>query len=137
MTVFVMFVLELMTIRYAHFGEGSDRDQQLSRNGNTADSLEAGPESKGSNLPGDDHLGHVRDHKDNEDVPSDWQEGDVNIIPETFSAQLTSVFILEFGVIFHSIFVGLTLAVQGDGFNILYVVSYSERSYARDRFIVN
>ena len=42
--------------------------------------------------------------------------------PETYSVQLTSIFILEFGVIFHSIFVGLTLAVQGEGFHILYVV---------------
>lgn len=40
-----------------------------------------------------------------------------------FSAQLTSMFILEFGVIFHSIFIGLTLAVTGNNeFNILYTV---------------
>lgn len=35
---------------------------------------------------------------------------------------MTAIFILEFGVIFHSIFIGLTLAVAGEEFNILYVV---------------
>ena len=35
---------------------------------------------------------------------------------------MTSIFILEFGVIFHSIFIGLTLAVAGDEFVVLYIV---------------
>jgi solute carrier family 39 (zinc transporter), member 1/2/3 len=35
---------------------------------------------------------------------------------------MTALFILEFGVIFHSIFIGLTLAVAGSNFNILYIV---------------
>lgn len=35
---------------------------------------------------------------------------------------MTAIFILEFGVIFHSIFIGLTLAVAGDEFTILYIV---------------
>lgn len=39
-----------------------------------------------------------------------------------YAAQLTSIFILEFGIIFHSIFIGLTLAVSGKEFSTLYVV---------------
>lgn len=35
---------------------------------------------------------------------------------------MTAIFILEFGVIFHSIFIGLTLAVTGTNFWILYIV---------------
>jgi zinc transporter 1/2/3 len=35
---------------------------------------------------------------------------------------MTALFILEFGVIFHSIFIGLTLAVAGEEFTILYIV---------------
>lgn len=35
---------------------------------------------------------------------------------------MTAIFILEFGVVFHSIFVGLTLAVAGQEFKTLYVV---------------
>lgn len=39
-----------------------------------------------------------------------------------YAAQLTSIFILEFGIIFHSIFIGLTLAVSGEEFTTLYIV---------------
>ncbi|KAK4152654.1 Zinc/iron permease [Chaetomidium leptoderma] len=57
---------------------------------------------------GEDHLGHQRDHI----------EGDEHA---NYAAQITAIFILEFGVIFHSIFIGLTLAVT-DNFIILFVV---------------
>lgn len=56
---------------------------------------------------GEDHLGHQREHMIDDDH---------------FAAQMTAIFILEFGVIFHSIFIGLTLAVTGDEFNVLYIV---------------
>ncbi|KAK3692012.1 Zinc/iron permease [Podospora appendiculata] len=57
---------------------------------------------------GEDHLGHQRDHT----------EGDEHA---NYAAQMTALFILEFGVIFHSIFIGLTLAVT-DNFIILFIV---------------
>ncbi|KAI1160878.1 ZIP zinc/iron transport family [Nemania serpens] len=56
---------------------------------------------------GQDHLGHHREHEDDN---------------ASLAAQMTAIFILEFGVVFHSIFIGLTLAVAGDEFNVLYVV---------------
>lgn len=56
---------------------------------------------------GEDHLGHQRDHMTDH---------------EHFAAQMTGIFILEFGVIFHSIFIGLTLAVAGANFVVLYIV---------------
>ncbi|MCB7039489.1 ZIP family metal transporter, partial [Eggerthella sinensis] len=33
-----------------------------------------------------------------------------------------AVFILEFGIIFHSVFVGLSLSVAGEEFEILFIV---------------
>lgn len=57
---------------------------------------------------GEDHLGHQRDHEPVDD--------------DHFAAQMTAIFILEFGVLFHSVFIGLTLAVAGDDFTILYIV---------------
>jgi zinc transporter 1/2/3 len=57
---------------------------------------------------GEDHLGHQRDHVE----PNEHAQ---------YAAQITAIFILEFGVIFHSIFIGLTLAVTDD-FIILFVV---------------
>jgi zinc transporter 1/2/3 len=44
------------------------------------------------------------------------------IEPDVFPEQMTGLFILEFGVVFHSIFIGLTLAVSGPEFIVLYIV---------------
>ncbi|OCL10137.1 ZIP zinc/iron transport family [Glonium stellatum] len=132
MTIMVMFFLELMTMRYGNFGghdhEGHSHGPMITENSNNDEldvegrkqygTVERSPSTR--HAPGDDHLGHVRDHTDNEDVSSHWTE--TGIIPETYSAQLTAIFILEFGVIFHSIFIGLTLAVSGAEFKTLYVV---------------
>lgn len=138
-TIFVMFFLELMTMRYAKFGEDDDHshshaghshntavpsansdDISLGDRKRTPEDSEALPTGNNPHLRGEDHLGHQRDHIANSEVASDWQvRGQV---PETYSAQLTAVFILEFGVIFHSIFIGLTLAVAGDEFITLYIV---------------
>jgi solute carrier family 39 (zinc transporter), member 1/2/3 len=142
--VFVLFFVELMTVRYATFSHDHSHEEERHRH-----SLEARPQSRRlstaiSPIPntvepqevedtlkqqdhaeasanddaasthqrGDDHLGHGRDHDTTADVESN----------EAYSAQITAIFILEFGVIFHSIFIGLTLAVAGDEFIPLYVV---------------
>lgn len=89
---------------------------------------------------GEDHLSHQREHcevrapEDANGAPeihnekiSDLEDGHdhdfVHGSYDDYAAQMTAIFILEFGVIFHSIFIGLTLAVTApDEFNILYVV---------------
>jgi zinc transporter 1/2/3 len=136
MTLFLMFFLELMTMRYAKFGDDHTHDSSHTNDAipstivDTA-SLEEqkmqNPEAgvgHNPNMRGEDHLGHSREHtaadageyKDKADL------GARQIVPEGYSAQLTAIFILEFGVIFHSIFIGLTLAVAGDEFTTLYIV---------------
>jgi zinc transporter 1/2/3 len=129
MTAFVMFFLELMTMRYAKFGghdHGDDHSHGHSHSHGDEHSLESKrvtPEETpppASHVRGEDHLGHQRDHVDNSALGENWESR--GIVPETYAAQLTAVFILEFGVIFHSIFVGLTLAVAGSEFITLYIV---------------
>ncbi|TVY75719.1 Zinc-regulated transporter [Lachnellula suecica] len=73
----------------------------------TRNSIPGRPDDLSYPPGGEDHLGHQRDHMIDDDH---------------FAAQMTAIFILEFGVIFHSIFIGLTLAVTGDEFNVLYIV---------------
>lgn len=129
-TVMVMFFLELMTMRYGNFGD-HDHDPTVTDHHNDSNHDELDVENRKQygtverapsthHTPGDDHLGHAREHIDNADVDPHWTER--GILPETYSAQLTAIFILEFGVIFHSIFIGLTLAVSGAEFKTLYVV---------------
>lgn len=166
MTIFVLFFVELMVMRYAKFGHGHDHDDEHEHDSHShgkfesEDSLGIKPEASnskhdhkhghkhdredklaaqpdyemqsppsaaGPHAPGENHLGHAGKHVDNEDVDSDWAEHQGHkhsvMSPESYSAQLTAIFILEFGVIFHSIFVGLTLAVSSRSeFPTLYVV---------------
>ncbi|KAF3939354.1 hypothetical protein ABW19_dt0206335 [Dactylella cylindrospora] len=52
----------------------------------------------------------------------DEERGLVLTAAEDYASQLISVFIFEFGVIFHSVIIGLTLAVTGENFTTLYIV---------------
>ena len=72
------------------------------------------PSNRG-HTPGEDHLSHSRDHVE-------YDLDDKSQLAEDYVAQMTAIFILEFGVVFHSIFVGLTLAVAGEEFTTLYAV---------------
>ncbi|KAI4617265.1 hypothetical protein J4E80_005464 [Alternaria sp. BMP 0032] len=128
MTLFLMFFLELMTMRYAKFGSDHDHSHSHEPTGispaahadDKAHDLEGstGGSSGNHNIRGDDHLGHQRDHE--AELKSDMAPRP--LVPDGYASQLTAVFILEFGVIFHSIFIGLTLAVAGEEFITLYIV---------------
>lgn len=140
MMVFVLFFVELMAMRFSTFSNDSPRDR------NASQSVAMRDRRASEHVPGEDHLGHTRDHIDNtsstgspprkagNDALEDLFKGQTSIARdddehggglsefEDYSAQVTAVLILEFGVIFHSVFIGLTLAVSGDEFNTLYVV---------------
>jgi zinc transporter 1/2/3 len=106
-------------------------------------------ERRASHVPGDDHLSHIRTHPNDDhskppstslqlpnsntftnklpaQTTSHAHPNTTNTIrtfdPESYAAKLTGIAILEFGVIFHSVFIGLTLAVAGAEFPTLYVV---------------
>ena len=141
MTIFAIFFTELMAMRYATFGHAhSHGDDEESAN-KRSDSPRR-PRNPSTHTPGEDHLSHSRNHVDNDEqqhstksdsVPPTISEEAVTEVHlhdnktaphevEDYAAQMTAIFILEFGVIFHSIFVGLTLAVAGSEFDTLYVV---------------
>jgi zinc transporter 1/2/3 len=69
----------------------------------------------GPHVPGHDHSAPHSHPNDNHSSARTFD-------PESYAAQLTAIAILEFGVIFHSVFIGLTLAVAGEEFPTLYVV---------------
>lgn len=132
MTIFTMFFIELLASRFewnidAGHGHSHDPsndilvssskkhpDEENVSATDTTNTAVRSPNGADSGFTheisyppgGEDHLGHRREHVD----------------PDSFAAQMTALFILEFGVIFHSIFIGLTLAVAGDEFTVLYIV---------------
>lgn len=108
-------------MRYATFGPNPDEVQSEEHGsshgiGNASVPMRKGSLSRTEHTPGDDHLGHTREHDDSGAFIATYRE------IEDYAAQMTAIFILEFGVVFHSIFIGLTLAVAGEEFNTLYVV---------------
>ena len=157
MTIFVLFFVELMVMRYGNFGgehehehehahaeptqksPGQDsedillsdepRVDRVSKASLTTERDALDPVSavrsrshtrSATHAPGEDHLGHARQHTDIEDVGTDDVNNPFDI--EDYKAQMTAIFILEFGIIFHSVFIGLTLAVAGAEFNTLFIV---------------
>ena len=123
MTIAVLFFVELMVMRYARFGQGHAHEHVHTDESNEDHPEPIEPATEEPNLsmdskahiPGEDHLGHSREHHDPESAKKSSEL-------EDYVAQLTSIFILEFGIIFHSVFIGLTLAVSGEEFVTLYIV---------------
>lgn len=78
-------------------------------------------------IPGNNHYAHDDDHRDVSEL--ELGNGDTSTSPlptqqekEQYLNQIFSVTILEFGIIFHSVFVGLSLSVSGEEFETLFIV---------------
>ena len=140
MTIFALFFVELMVMRYGIF-EGHEHNhndhhkhvgREIAGNSSSApggkstseipDSLLEMRNRSISHAPGEDHLGHAREHTDNETADNPFSL-------EDYKAQMTAIFILEFGIIFHSVFIGLTLAVAGQEFTTLFIVLIIHKTF--------
>jgi len=121
-TIMVLFFVELMVMRYSdpdapveHFDSGSQaaRMKDIELDQEASQGLDGRRMS--AHAPGVDHFGHRERHNSIEEANNPFSF-------EDYRAQLTAIFILEFGIIFHSVFIGLTLAVSGDEFVTLFIV---------------
>ncbi|KAH0543119.1 hypothetical protein FGG08_002545 [Glutinoglossum americanum] len=117
MTIFVLFLVELLCLRYANFSSMTN-ELNLEYNDKSAQVLE-NKQSDGSGT-GDQNSSRAHTHS-NVDIEAASNDS-VDPLADNYSAQLTAILILEFGIIFHSIFIGLTLAVSGKEFTTLYIV---------------
>jgi zinc transporter 1/2/3 len=148
MTIMVMFFVELMVARFEHDDEGSHSHGSGSDSGsdiNEVLAIKRSPKQPQANnvqaeacphdienhgalrgpdpttIPGrpddisyppggEDHLAHRHEHHEEDSHNS-------------LTSQLTAIFILEFGVVFHSVFIGLTLGTtNSDELKVLLVV---------------
>jgi zinc transporter 1/2/3 len=115
MTILVMFSVELMVMRYARFGQNDQPDVENHRHSHFDDE-DAPTDERNRVLPINDNSDRPRRHQDTE------MSEKTALAMEEYMAQLTSIFVLEFGIVFHSVFIGLTLAVSGEEFTTLYIV---------------
>lgn len=133
-TLFILFFFEMMAFRvidkkvaggaghsHSHFGEESTfvkKDAEESGEDADAESPADAVAEAEKNQPYPSHYSHAAVHQDPEAIGTPLQDPN----KELYYGQLLNVFVLEFGVVFHSVFVGLTLAVSGDEFKTLYPV---------------
>ncbi|KAF5000197.1 hypothetical protein FGRMN_2011 [Fusarium graminum] len=121
MTVIVMFFVEMLAARlsnadmeHSHSIDGDhelDPAMDIVKKHHAHPDIENGDQHESGYAPGGDtHLAHGREHKE-----GDAQGG--------LAGQLLAIFILEFGVVFHSIFIGLTLGtIASDELTVLLIV---------------
>jgi zinc transporter 1/2/3 len=140
MTIFVLFFVEIMAMRFATFGHDHDHEHvgtesqdesvgsalpKEAYQDEPATSKEGEPRlsqnPRGSFAPGNDHLGHTREHHDIGQDAKDVAKPK-KFDADSYAARMTALMVLEFGIIFHSVFIGLTLAVAGEEFITLYIV---------------
>lgn len=121
MTIFVLFIVELFVMRYSNVQVDGDDEEHSGRvvDGSKGSDVELDPKNgerrMSAHQPGPDHFSHVHKHNSIEEAGNPQAH-------ERYKSQLTAIFILEFGIIFHSVFIGLTLAVAGEEFITLLIV---------------
>ncbi|KAM9919501.1 hypothetical protein OXX59_007898 [Metschnikowia pulcherrima] len=128
-TLFVLFLVEILAFRYvekklangnfthSHFGDESAYvKKDTSSENETETALVAADDESSEKYPA--HFSHANDHQDKEALATPVNDMD----KEQYFGQLVAMCVLEFGVLFHSVFVGLTLGVSSEEFKTLYIV---------------
>lgn len=130
MSLFLLFLTEIVSHHFVEKAVGNSSSHTHSHFGNVnkdkeIDSLDDEEDDSkkqmlrdNSMAIGKNHFSHDAEHQDPENVNTPLSDA----AKEKYLNQVLSVFILEFGVVFHSVFVGLSLAVAGDEFNTLFIV---------------
>lgn len=130
MSLFAIFFAELCSYTFLESKLSGGQDHSHSHFGNAEiytkeqdgdsekhdDAPETQPQMPMQNVGG--HYSHAKHHQDPEVIGTLVEDVD----KEKYSQQLLSLFILEFGILFHSVFIGLSLSVAGEEFKSLYIV---------------
>ncbi|KAK6505110.1 hypothetical protein TWF481_007032 [Arthrobotrys musiformis] len=156
MALSALFLVELLATSFATLAITGDGHHHHHGESSDSHSLPHIKPKRRVSLPGEDHLGHVRRHQSIE-AGQAGQAGEGSALEsgsdtdaiheaprssnkqfdeeraleasEDYASQLISVCIFEFGVIFHSVIIGLTLAVTGENFTTLYIVLVFHQSF--------
>ena len=117
-SVTVIFLLDLAAERYVQMKYGIDTDQDLQ----AAVTNEGNPTRDSSTDETKTAAAYKEKFLEDSDSDSSARE-------RSFRQQIAAFLILEFGVIFHSVIIGLNLGVVGEEFSTLYVVLVFHQSF--------
>ena len=113
-SVMFIFLLDFGAERYVETKYGLSADQDIQG------AITEVENDKEADIPRS--ASHVDVPHDRLDFHSELEEGATPAGRAAFRQQIAAFLILEFGVIFHSVIIGLNLGVAGDEFSTLYVV---------------
>lgn len=121
-SLFATFLVELASRRYL-MKRGITHDHGDSGFGPSSHHVHSHSDQRNQtqDTEGVTEFGEGKDGLDKE-VNSSVESDVDSMESRELAMQLGSIFILEFGIIFHSVFIGLALAVSGDEFVSLYIV---------------
>ena len=120
-SVMFIFLLDFGAERYVETKYGLSADQDIQ---GAITEVENGKEAEAPRSASHADISH-----DRLDFHTELEEGGTPAGRAAFRQQIAAFLILEFGVIFHSVIIGLNLGVAGDEFSTLYVVLVFHQSF--------
>ncbi|KAL6720014.1 hypothetical protein ACLMJK_001935 [Lecanora helva] len=124
-SVMFIFLLDFAAERYVEkkYGVSGESNVELAVTGENGD---ANGNARSGSLP----IRHVAEMY-NKGFEEEFEEDETSQAARehSFRQQIAAFLILEFGVIFHSVIIGLNLGVAGDEFSTLYVVLVFHQSF--------
>lgn len=125
-SVMLIFLLDFGAERYVETKYGYSADEDIQGAITTAESPSANDHGHEHYIP---RNGSVSAALPSKTSSSDLEYGSTKSGQAAFRQQIAAFLILEFGVIFHSVIIGLNLGVAGDEFSTLYVVLVFHQSF--------
>ncbi|KAJ5218130.1 uncharacterized protein N7498_000229 [Penicillium cinerascens] len=120
-SLMIIFLMDFGAERYVEKKYGICRDDPEAI-------MASGVEVQRLNSAQSSHTHHST-NKQAKDIESQSQTSDDLMIERSFRQQIAAFLILEFGVIFHSVIIGLNLGVAGEEFATLYPVLVFHQSF--------
>lgn len=124
-TVFFIFLLDLFSAVYVEKKYGVTESHNHSLEGVVASSEEPHVHEESGHA----HAVQNSASSDKEAYEYDSSDSDSLNVEKSFESQIAAFLILEFGVVFHSVMIGLNLGACGDEFKTLYPVLVFHQSF--------
>lgn len=130
-SLMMVFLLDFGAERYVEKKYGLCRDdpEPLMAQGVEVTQHQLGLRRSNSNSHSHSHSSSALDSKHKQAKEVEAQSLDEGALDRSFRQQIAAFLILEFGVIFHSVIIGLNLGVTGDEFATLYPVLVFHQSF--------
>ncbi|ANB14822.1 high-affinity Zn(2+) transporter ZRT1 [Sugiyamaella lignohabitans] len=127
-TVFIIFLVDLISDVYVErrYGISHNHDDDLVHSAIVQPAQPSSQVDLHSDIEAHHNHGHTEKEADLYSYPASKAS---SLAEKDFQTQIAAFLILEFGVIFHSVMIGINLGATGDEFKTLYIVLIFHQSF--------